>query len=266
VVFVHGASVAAPSWADLVARLGGFRCLLLDRPGCGLSDPLPRRLDVPDFLDVADRLVPDLLDALHIETASIVATSLGGMFAVRAAATSPDRVERMVLFGWTLGTPAAPAPFALRLASRPTLGRLAAVMPASRRSVTSMLRSVGLRRAVDEGHLSEAAIDWLVALYRNTDTLRHELVDGPKLLSLRGWDPRLVHDARLLAGIQARTCIVHGTDDPFGSITAARHLADAIPSARLHVLERAGHAPWLEETDRAVAITEQFLRHDVNDS
>ncbi len=45
VVFVHGASNAGTSWASLAALLGGFRCLLLDRPGCGLSDPLPQPLD-----------------------------------------------------------------------------------------------------------------------------------------------------------------------------------------------------------------------------
>ena len=45
VVLVHGASNSGTSWAGLVARLGGFRCLLLDRPGCGLSDPLAAPFD-----------------------------------------------------------------------------------------------------------------------------------------------------------------------------------------------------------------------------
>ena len=45
VVFIHGASNGGSSWASLVARLDGFRCIMLDRPGCGLSDPLPTRPD-----------------------------------------------------------------------------------------------------------------------------------------------------------------------------------------------------------------------------
>ncbi|MBV9934605.1 MAG: hypothetical protein JO367_09925, partial [Actinobacteria bacterium] len=32
VVFVHGASNGGASWATLVNRLEGFRCILLDRP------------------------------------------------------------------------------------------------------------------------------------------------------------------------------------------------------------------------------------------
>lgn len=260
VLFVHGASVAAASWADLAARLPRFRCLLLDRPGCGLSDPLPARLDVEGFIGLADRLVPDVLDALDLDKASVVATSLGGAFGIRAAAAFPDRVERLVLFGWTLGTAGAPAPLALRLAGHPLLGRLATAVPVSRRSVRGMLRSVGLRRAVDEGFLSDAAIEWLVTLYRETETLRNESVDGPRLLTLRrGWDHRVIHDPELLARVGVPTCIIHGEDDPFGSVAAARGLAAALPRAELHVLSGAGHAPWLEESDRAVSLVEGFL-------
>ena len=260
VLFVHGTSVAAASWADLVARLPGFRCLLLDRPGCGLSDAMPARLDVDGFVRLAERLVPDVLDALGLATASIVATSLGGAFGIRAAAHSPARVERLVLFGWTLGTAGTPAPLALRLAANPLLGRLATTVPVTSRSVRSLLRGAGLRRAIDEGHFGVAAIDWLVTLYRETDTLRNESVDGPPLLTLRhGWDPRVIFDPDLLARVDVPTCIIYGEDDPFGSIDTARALTAALPRAELHVLAGAGHAPWLEETDRAVALVEGFL-------
>lgn len=40
IVFVHGTTSTGASWAPLVARLHGFRCVILDRSGCGLSDPL----------------------------------------------------------------------------------------------------------------------------------------------------------------------------------------------------------------------------------
>ncbi len=40
VLFVHGASSGGSSWAPLVACLSGFRCILLDRPGFGLSPRL----------------------------------------------------------------------------------------------------------------------------------------------------------------------------------------------------------------------------------
>ena len=68
VLFVHGGSTCGTSWADLVARLDGFRCLLLDRPGTGLSDPLPAPITGLDGLGVlADSLVVDVLDALELD-------------------------------------------------------------------------------------------------------------------------------------------------------------------------------------------------------
>jgi pimeloyl-ACP methyl ester carboxylesterase len=78
VVFVHGGSNGGSSWAPLVAKLN-FRCLLLDRPGCGLSEPTSHRHeDVGALATFADTLLVDLLDALHIDTAHVVATSFGG--------------------------------------------------------------------------------------------------------------------------------------------------------------------------------------------
>lgn len=260
-VFVHGASVSGTSWSSLVAGLDGLRCLLLDRPGCGRSDPLPAPRDVDTFVEVSDRLVVDVLDALDVATAHVVGTSMGGHPAIRTAAGHPDRVDRLLLFGWCLGSPGATAPLWIRANTLPGVGRLMNAAPLPRRVVVAMLRRFGMARAIDEHGLTDEAIDVLVALYRDTDTLRNETADGPDLTSLRGgWDPRLVHDDDLLGRIAAPTCLVWGRDDPFGDADAAVDLAGRIPNANLHLLDRTGHAPWLDEPDRCNAITQAFLQ------
>src|SRR3990172_2350070 len=78
VVFVHGANVCGSSWATLAGALRGFRCILLDRPGTGLSDPLKTGLDADSLPRFADTLVIDLLDAVALESAHLVGTSFGG--------------------------------------------------------------------------------------------------------------------------------------------------------------------------------------------
>ena len=101
VLFVHGANNAGTSWGPLAARMSGFRCLLLDRPGCGLSERLPTRFDdVTAFVPFAQTLIVDVLDALELERAHLVSTSLGGYHALRIAATHPDRVRRVVEFSF----------------------------------------------------------------------------------------------------------------------------------------------------------------------
>ena len=104
VAFVHGASNGGTSWASLVARLEGFRCIVMDRPGCGLSPRLPiRHGDMAALAAFADDLVVDVLDAVGVAQAHVVGTSFGGYFALRAAAAHPDRVDRLVTLSWGFG-------------------------------------------------------------------------------------------------------------------------------------------------------------------
>ena len=49
IVFVHGGLWPAAGLAPLVRELAGYRCILLDRPGCGLSSPVDwRNARAPD--------------------------------------------------------------------------------------------------------------------------------------------------------------------------------------------------------------------------
>jgi hypothetical protein len=41
VLFLHGGPNTGSTWVPLVAHLDGLRCLLVDRPGTGLSAPYP---------------------------------------------------------------------------------------------------------------------------------------------------------------------------------------------------------------------------------
>jgi pimeloyl-ACP methyl ester carboxylesterase len=77
-LFIHGANTSGASWAALASRLLDRRCLVLDRPGTGLSKPIRGQLDAERFAHVADTLVVDVLDALGLDTGDVVATSLGG--------------------------------------------------------------------------------------------------------------------------------------------------------------------------------------------
>lgn len=258
-LFVHGTSVAATSWADLAASLPHVRCLLLDRPGCGSSDSYADPVDVAHVGEVAARLVVDVLDGLEVERAHLVGTSLGGFHAVRGTAAHPERVDRLVLLGWVLGTPGADAPVWLRLGSNPVMARLGATMPPTAGALRGLLSRFGMRRAIAEGALGPDALAWLLALYRDTDTLRNETVHAPRWLTLRGgWDPRVLHDAELLAGVRAPTLVVIGDEDPFTTPAAATALAGAL-HAEVHVLPDAGHAPWLDAPERVASLVGAFL-------
>lgn len=259
VVFVHGGSNAGSSWARLAARLAGFRCLLLDRPGCGLSEPLARRLDADGMRHVARTQLVDLLDALELSSAQVIATSYGGLSALLSAAAHPDRIDRSVLLGWPVGAPIAHVPMVMRIASIRPLGRVMAAIPPTERTVRSMLRQVGLRRAIDTGHFSSEELAWFHALLRDTDTMGNELRSN-RYLSLRhGLFGGLIIPDEVLVSIRNPLLFLWGEDDPFGGAPIARQLVARIPGSRLELVADAGHAVWVDELDHIAAAIARFL-------
>jgi 2-hydroxy-6-oxonona-2,4-dienedioate hydrolase len=263
VVVVHGANTSGASWAALASRLGGFHAILLDRPGTGLSDPLARTLDSTSLPAFGDTLVVDVLDALNLPSAHIVATSFGGYVAGRTAAAHPERVDRMVQFSWPVGAPNPRLPGFLRMASIPGLARLMAAIPATDRTVRMLFRQMGHGPSLEAGRITRADLDAYLALLRHTDTMRNELAPSRAFISpIRGLN-RLLLPNGILAQVRTPTHFVWGERDPFGSPETGRALVERIPNATLEVLPGAGHAPWLDDLDYTVNVVDRFLRGNV---
>jgi 2-hydroxy-6-oxonona-2,4-dienedioate hydrolase len=261
VLFLPGGSTCGTSWVDLAIRLQGHRCLLVDRPGTGLSDPLRNPVrDLDGLAALGDVLVPDILDALELGSADIVATSFGGYFALRAALAAPTRVGRIAILGWTAGAPVGRLPPMMRLGTAPVLGGLLARAPAGTRTVRSILRGIGLGRALDEGRISDEAIDAYAALLRHTPTLRNDLALGRLFLSpVRGLDPRLALSPAERARIGTPMLFLWGEADPFGGPDVARAFVAPFVDARLDLVPDAGHALWMDDPDRAATPVSAFL-------
>ena len=102
VLLFHGGDGEAVNWAPLISQLqDSLRVISVDRPGFGLSDPFDYR--TVDLRQHAADFISSLLDALGIESATLVGGSMGGFFALSAAAIHPDRVRRLVLVGLAVG-------------------------------------------------------------------------------------------------------------------------------------------------------------------
>jgi 2-hydroxy-6-oxonona-2,4-dienedioate hydrolase len=259
-VFVHGGSNSGTSWAPLAAQLSGFRCVLLDRPGCGLSDPLDARFDDVRALGTfAEALIVDVLDAMQIDKAHVVATSFGGYMALRTAAAHPERMGRMVQLGWTIGAPTAGFPLIMRITGVPALAWLMTAVPPNERMVRMMFRSIGLRQALDAGRISQEAIDWFVALLRDTDTMRNEIKAGPRIIKLRGMNNSVLLPESLLASIRTPIYFLWGQQDPFGGEDIAREFVKSVPNCQLEIMPEAGHAVWMDDPAHVANATANWL-------
>lgn len=260
VLFVHGVGNSGTSWAPLVARLTGFRCLVLDRPGCGLSDPLEGRFDdVAGFVPFAESLLVEVLDGLGVERAHLVATSLGGYHALRTAAAHPRRVRGVAELGWTVGAPIARTPIVMRLGGVRGIARLMSRMPVSARVVRSMLGQIGLRDALDAGRVPEELVDWWRVQLNHTDTMRNEVEAGPPIMQLRGLNDSVLLADDVLGRVQAPVWFRWGVDDPFGGPEVASTFVARVPNGELDLVP-GGHAVWIDDPDGTAEATASFLR------
>ncbi|MBE7556017.1 MAG: alpha/beta fold hydrolase [Anaerolineales bacterium] len=102
VVIFHGGDGEAVNWVPLMAPLQGrLHLFATDRPGFGLTDPFDyRRVDLRSH---AANFVRSLLDALELESATLMGGSMGGFFALAAALAHPHRVKKLILVGMPAG-------------------------------------------------------------------------------------------------------------------------------------------------------------------
>jgi pimeloyl-ACP methyl ester carboxylesterase len=262
VVLIHGVNLAGTSWCHLAAGLDGYRSILIDRPGCGLSDPIvggPLR-DLAGVEAYADRLLPELLDALELDLAVIGATSYGGLFAFRGAAAAPDRVEKLVQYSWLMGAPGESVPFSARLSGVPGVQAMMTRVPMTRGMVKGALRQFGLGRAIDSGAFDDDMLDWVCALLRYTDTMANDLRSSPKVVTpIRGFNRNLLLTHELLGKLTMPVLFLWGEHDPNGGAAVARSFAPRLPNAALVEVPGAEHAPWIDDPVTCVTCTRAFL-------
>lgn len=262
VLLIHGAANAGTSWMSLMAKLPDFRCIALDRPGCGLSDAIvgsPLR-NIEAIESYADRLLTDVLDALELPSAHVLATSYGGYFALRGAAANPTRVNSIVEYSWLMGAPMDKVPMSMRLSTLPGMQAIATKMPITRRMVKALLRQIGLKRAIDTGTFNDPMIDWYLSVQRDTDTMTNDARSSPKIITpVKGLNERMLHTNELLARLTMPALFLWGDEDPNGGEVVAKEFVARLPNAQLEIIREAGHAPWIDELGLCAERTRAFL-------
>lgn len=262
-LFLHGGPNAAATWSYLAASTVGLRCLLFDRPGTGLSDPLPELPTASTLGRVQEDLTLDVLDALDIDRAHLVGSSLGGFAALRSAASAPQRVRQVVLLGCPAFVPGWRQPAFFKVLRTPVLGRAVLALPPIRASVRMSLRQLGHHASLGAGTIPEPMLNWIRAWQGATDTMRNDAAMIVRCGTWReGFDRSLDLGDETFRTVRAPTLVVAGTDDPVGGEEVLRDLAGRLPRADVAVMAGAGHLPWLDDPQRVAQLTSAFLGID----
>ena len=261
VLFVHGSPNSGSTWVPMLGPVvPAYRCILVDRPGTGLSEPYAAGTLTSESLPVlADRFLSDVLDALDISRAHIVASSFGGYLSLRSAAAHPDRVDRMVQMGAPAFLPGMQVPAFMKLMTFGAVRWVANALPPNPRTARMMLKQTGHKASVEAGRIPEVLLDWSLSLQRDTDTMRNETAMIGEVGSFRGFGRDFTITDDICKAVAAPTLFIWGDNDVFGGLDAARALINRLPDASLEVFPASGHLPWLDDPDRAGKLTASFL-------
>ncbi len=255
VLFLHG-TVGPGSWPSMVAGLPGFRCLVLDRPGWGLSTPV----EYPSGgyrAYVAD-LLAALLDSLDIDRADVVGGSIGDLWALSLTEHHPDRVGRVALLGGGPLVPAVPVPPFIRIVTSP-IGAIIVRLPVSPDRVRSILRDSGHGASLDAGRIPDAFIEWRVANDTATMSMRHERTMARRVVDGSAYRAGITFDVDALRAIEVPVLLVYGSTDGTGDAGIWQAFTTALPNGSLALIEGAGHMPWFDEPARVAALVSGFL-------
>jgi pimeloyl-ACP methyl ester carboxylesterase len=233
----------APVFARFFEQLSSFsRLIIFDKRGTGLSDPVPEAPTLEQRIDD----VRAVMDAAESERAALLGISEGGPMSILFAATHPDRVSALVLYGAMARTTEAPdypwAPPADAL--RDSAAEL--IVPHWGRPSGGMVELFAPSLEAD-------------SQWGEFVTRLHRSAASPAMIR-QLFEMFLDIDVRAaLPAIRVPTLVLHRRGDLVVNRRAGEYLAGQIPDARHVELPGRDHLPWAGDTEAVVGEVEEFL-------
>lgn len=231
-----------PMITSFMRRLASFsRLIIFDKPGTGASDPVAR---VPTLEERVEDMRA-VLDAVGSERAALFGISEGGPMSALFAATYPDRITSLVVYGSFAKMDPAPDYFPETQAQH----------DAFLERIYGMVDRWGQGDAVDIFAPSMAAS----AAIRSNYALFERAAASPAMARAVVEAARQVDVRAILPAIRVPTLVLQRTDDEVTRVQHGRFIGDRIPGARYVEFPGADHVPWLGDTEPLVEEMEQFL-------
>jgi pimeloyl-ACP methyl ester carboxylesterase len=245
VVMLHG---TGGHWETFAANLGPlsehFRCVAIDMVGSGFSSKPDRDYEIPVYVEH----LAAVMDALGIERASLLGTSLGSWAASRFALTHPERTERLVLM----------SPAGL-MATASNMARIRAERTkAVERADWDSIRAVFVNLIADESNRIPDLIALRQAIYRLPET--REALDHVLILQDAEVRERNLITEDEWAAIAVPVLVIASGKDHNEYQSTARKVAGLIPNARVLEMPQARHWPHFEDPGTFNAAAVRFLR------
>lgn len=258
-LLLHGSGPGVTGWrnyrGNLAAFARHFRCLVLELPGFGVSDPTDEHP-----MAAAPKAVLRFLEGLGLNQVDVIGNSMGGIVAANLAIARDGLFRRVVTVGGIGRNLFSPAP------------------------------GEGINLLVDftENPTREALVRWMHSMVYNPVVVTDEMVEERWT---QATDPATLAAARRMYGrkalaagmaaaqaseqppywamlhkITAPTLITWGRDDRVSPVDMALLPMRSMPKAELHVLPDCGHWVMIEQKAAWESAVLAFLTRPGHDS
>ena len=252
-LFVHGVVVNGDLWRKVVPRLSkDFRCIVPDWPLGSHEEPMSPDADLsPPGLA---RLVVDFMDALGLETATLVGNDTGGAVCQLVAAEYPDRVSRLVLTSCDLYDRFPP----------PVFKPLAALVkiPGATWLIAQSLRPRFAQRLpiafgwVTKRHPEKAIVESYLKPGRSSRGVRRDLSKVFGSVDSR----YTIEAAKKLESFDKPVLLAWAEEDKLFPLEYAQRLAAAVPDGTLEVIPDSYTFIAEDQPDRLADVIAAFVR------
>jgi pimeloyl-ACP methyl ester carboxylesterase len=216
-----------------------FRVVAPDLLGFGGTKP-------PTGIDYGRRAWTDhvlaFVDALRIDSCSLVGNSLGGAIAFSAAVARPEMVERVVAMG-SVGVEMTVSPGLEKVwgyePSTANMRELVELFPYDKSIATDDLVQLRYRQSIEPGI--------------------HEAYSAMFPAPRQRWLDDLALTDDELASIDRPVLLIHGRDDEVIPYNSSLQLLEKLPDARLLLIGRCGHWVMIEHTDEFRSVVTSFI-------
>jgi pimeloyl-ACP methyl ester carboxylesterase len=228
VVFVHGSGLDHTVWT-LAARhfaRQGRNVISVDLPAHGRSEGEPKK----SVEDMADWII-EVLDALDITTAAIAGHSLGSLVALDCAARHPQRIRAAALVG--------------SIAPMPVSDAILDAAKNNQHAALDMLTQWGYSKRHQYGGNSNPGM-WMIG---STLRLFERARPGVLFADMNACNTYSAGLERA-AQVQCPVLMVLGREDRLTPLRGTVPLQQALTTARIEVLDGAGHTMMTESPNK----------------
>src|SRR5512139_2738063 len=254
-LMLHGSGPGVTGWRNFNGNLAAFaehfRCLILEFPGFGVSDPTDEHP-----MMAAGGAVTRFLDGLGLQQVDVIGNSMGGFVGTQVALTQPDRIGRLVTIGGIGTNIFSPAPG----------------------------EGINLLMEFTEEPNRERLIQWLHSMVYDQSLITEQMIEDRWA---QATDPATLESARRMYGkaataartkamaasktpplwamlhrLKAKTLITWGRDDRVSPVDMALVPMRTIPDVEGHIFANCGHWAMIEQKEAWENVVLAFLTRD----